>query len=266
MLSHISKRSMRKLKRVKISTRNTQAGIGSMFQKISRKFQLKFKDRAAAGSVLAEILKERLKKKEQRILVLGVPRGGVLTADYVARKLSKSIKSVDFDIIIPRKLTDRDNKEQAIGAVMEDGTTYLDEEIISMLQINPEYLKKEKAEQIQTIKRRKDLYCINRSFNQYEHLEEKTVILVDDGAATGATLIATCRWLRMKHTPKRLIIAVPVAPKATVKLLEHESDAVEVVISPSSFFRSVEQFYQNFDQVPDDRVMTILRTRQLLNE
>ncbi|MGC2571730.1 MAG: phosphoribosyltransferase family protein [Candidatus Nitrosopolaris sp.] len=235
-----------------------------MFETISRKFQLKFKDRAASGSILAEILKDRLKK--EHIVVLGIPRGGVITADFVARKISNAVKSVDFDIIISRKLTDRHNKEQAIGAVMEDGTTYLDEEIISMSQIPPEYLEKEKAKQIQEIKRRKHLYCANKLFNEYEHLEDKTTILVDDGAATGATLIAACRWLRMKHTPKRLVIAVPVVPKSTVKLLEQESDAVEVVISPSSIFRSVEQFYQDFEQVPDDRVMNILRTRQLLNE
>jgi putative phosphoribosyl transferase len=233
-----------------------------MIETISKIFQLRFKNRAAAGNILAEILKDRLKKEKlEHIVVLGVPRGGVVTADSVARKLSKAVKSIEFDIIIPRKLTDADNREQAIGAVMEDGTIYLDEEVISMLQLNPEYLEKQKAEQIQEIKRRKDLYCINRSFNQYEHLEEKTVILVDDGAATGATLIAACRWLRMTHAPKHLVIAVPVAPKNTVKLLEHECDTVKVVINPASNFRSVEQFYQDFQQVSDERVMEILKRR-----
>jgi putative phosphoribosyl transferase len=233
-----------------------------MFERISRKFQLKFKDRAAAGSILAEILKDRLKKEQ--IVVLGIPRGGVITADCIARKLSNTVKSVDFDIIIPRKLTDIDNKEQAIGAVMEDGTTYLNEQIISMSKITSGYLEKEKADQIQEIKRRKDLYRINKSFNEYEHLGNKTTILVDDGAATGATLIAACRWLRMKHIPKRLVIAVPVAPKATMKLLEHESDAVKAVICPSSIFGSVEQFYHDFEQVPDSKVIEILRTRNML--
>jgi putative phosphoribosyl transferase len=234
-----------------------------MFETISRKFQLKFKDRAAAGSVLAEILKERLKKEEQPILVLGVPRGGVLTADSVARKLSRAFKSVDFDLISPRKLTDMDNKEQGIGGVMEDGTTYLDEELTTLLQITPEYLVKEKAEQIEEIRRRNSIYSIYSPINQHEHLQKKTVILVDDGAATGSTLIVAARWLRMKHTPKRLVIAVPVAPRHTVKLLEHECDEVQVVISPSSF-RSVEQFYHDFEQVPNDRVIEILRIRNML--
>ena len=123
-----------------------------MFESISRRFQLKFKDRAAAGKILAEILKDRLKKEklaDQCIVVLGVPRGGVVTADTVVKKLSSSANiSVDFDIIIPRKLTDPNNKEHAIGAVMEDGTTYLDESLVSLLQITPEYLEKEKVVQI----------------------------------------------------------------------------------------------------------------------
>ena len=235
-----------------------------MFEAISRRFQLKFKDRAAAGNILAEIIKDRLKKEKlEQCIVFGVPRGGVVTADTVARRLSAANAAVDFDIIIPRKLTDPDNKEQAIGAVMEDGTTYLDEELISMLQITPEYVEKEKAEQIQEIRRRNALYYSKTSINCHDHLKDKATILVDDGAATGATLIAAARWLRKRHTPKRLIIAVPVAPKDTIKLLRQESDVVEVVTDPSSIFKSVEQFYQDFKPVPDDKVMEILRTRNM---
>jgi len=235
-----------------------------MFEAISRRFQLKFKDRAAAGNILAEIIKDRLKKEKlEQCIVFGVPRGGVVTADTVARRLSAANAAVDFDIIIPRKLTDPDNKEQAIGAVMEDGTTYLDEELISMLQITPEYVEKEKAEQIQEIRRRNALYYSKTSINCHDHLKDRATILVDDGAATGATLIAAARWLRKRHTPKRLIIAVPVAPKDTIKLLRQESDVVEVVTDPSSIFKSVEQFYQDFKPVPDDKVMEILRTRNM---
>jgi predicted phosphoribosyltransferase len=232
-----------------------------MFEAISRRFQLKFKDRSAAGSVLGEILKDSLRKdKEQYIVVLGVPRGGVITADSVARKLSSAAFSSVFDIIMPRKITDTDNKEQAIGAVMEDGTIYLDEEAISMFQITPAYLEKEIEEQIKEIRRRNILYSIYRPLNRYEYLEDKTVILVDDGAATGSTIIAAARWLRMKHPPKRLVIAIPVAPKDTAKRLEPECDTV-TVINRSSIFRSVEQFYHHFEQVPDDKVLETLRIR-----
>lgn len=231
-----------------------------MFEPITRRFQLKFKNRAAAGSILAAILKDSLRNdKVQHIVVLGVPRGGVVTADSVTRNLSKAgFRSVVFDIIIARKLTDIDNKEQAIGAVMEDGTIYLDEELISTFQITPAYLEKEKTERIEEIRRTNLLYSIYRPVKRYEHLEDKTVILVDDGAATGATLIAAARWLRIKHNPKRLVIAIPVSPKDTLKRLEHECDAV-ITISHPSIFRSVEQFYHDFEQVPDDKVLEILR-------
>jgi putative phosphoribosyl transferase len=241
----------------------------SMFEAISRKFQLKFKDRSAAGSILAEILKDRVKEEklaEQCIVVLGIPRGGVVTADTVVKKLSSStaaFAAVEFDIIIPRKLTDPNNKEQALGAIMEDGTTYLDEGLISLLHITSEYIEKEKAEQLEEIKHRSTLYYHSTSINYHDHLKDKTTILVDDGAATGATLIAAARFLR-KHTPKRLIIAVPVAPKDTVNLLKQEADAVEVVISLSSTFKSVGQFYQDFNPVPDEKVIEILRTRKML--
>ncbi len=239
-----------------------------MFEAISRKFQLKFKDRSAAGSILAEILKDRLKEEKiakQRIVVLGIPRGGVVTADIVVKKLSSSAPfGVEFDIIIPRKLTDPNNKEQALGAIMEDGTTYFDEGLISLLHITSDYIEKEKAEQLEEIRRRSAMYSHNTSINYHDHLKGKTTILVDDGAATGATLIAAARFLRRKHTPKRLIIAVPVAPKETVKLLKQEVDEVEVVTSLSSTFRSVGQFYQDFNPVPDEKVIEILRTRNML--
>jgi predicted phosphoribosyltransferase len=93
-----------------------------IFESIVSKFQFKFKDRVTAANILGESLKDKIKKQEEQrtAVVLGIPRGGVVTADIVAKKLSTE----NFDIVIPRKLTDTDNKEQAIGAIMEDGTTY----------------------------------------------------------------------------------------------------------------------------------------------
>ncbi|MGB8035198.1 MAG: phosphoribosyltransferase family protein, partial [Nitrososphaeraceae archaeon] len=235
--------------------------VADIFELITRKFQLKFKDRVTAGNILGESLKGSFKKEEQKdIVVLGIPRGGMITADVVARKLSASV----FDIIIPRKLTNPDNKEHAIGAIMEDGSAYLDEWLINLLQITPEYLEKEKAEQIREIRRRSALYYSNMAINYHELFKDMPIILVDDGAATGATLIAAARWLKRRITPKRLIIAVPVAPKDTVKLLKQEVDVVEAVTSISSTFRSVGQFYQDFNPVPDEKVIEILRTRNML--
>src|SRR5436309_9106557 len=127
-----------------------------MFEKITNRFQFKFKDRDSAANILGESLKDKIRKQEDQrnAVVLGIPRGGVVTADIVAKKLSTD----NFDIVIPRKLTDPDNKEQAIGAIMEDGTTYLDRELISELSISDDYIEKEKAYQIQEIKRRSSLF------------------------------------------------------------------------------------------------------------
>ena len=250
--------------------------INGMLESISRKFQLKFKDIAAAGNILAEIIEDRLKKEKSHecIFVVGVPRGGVVTANSVIRKLSPSSSSksvntsaVYFDIVIPRKLTDPDNKEQAIGAVMEDGTTYLNQARINMLRITQEYLQKEKAKQMEQIRYRTILYSTNLPINNshqhhhhHENIKDKVIILVDDGAATGATLMVAARWLRKKHSPKRLIIAVPVAQKDTVRLLKQEADLVEVVTAPPpSNFVSVGQFYQNFEPILDDKVIEIMR-------
>jgi Predicted phosphoribosyltransferases len=237
-----------------------------IFELISRKFQFKFKDRAAAADILGESLKDRVKNEEEQktAIVLGIPRGGVITADIVAKKLSTLL----FDIIIPRKLTDPDNKEQAIGAIMEDGTTYIDQQLINDLQISSEYLEKEKLEQIREIKRRTALYHNNEPIREdfsSSFLKDKTIILVDDGAATGATIIAAARWIKkLENKPKRLIIAIPVAPKSTVNLLKKECNTeVEVVISPSSTFHSVEQYHQNFQQIPDEQVIRIMKNRNI---
>src|SRR5919108_807096 len=127
-----------------------------IFDSITRKFQFRFKDRVTAANILGESLKDRIKEDEEQknALVLGIPRGGIITADIVAKRLSSPF----FDIVIPRKLSDIDNKEQSIGAVMEDGTTYIDQQLVNDLQIPSEYIEKEKSEQIQEIKRRSQLY------------------------------------------------------------------------------------------------------------
>jgi putative phosphoribosyl transferase len=138
--------------------------------------------------------------------------------------------------------------------------------LINDFQISSEYLEKEKLEQLEEIKRRTILYCKEPRKDFSSFVEDKTVILVDDGAATGATIIAAARWIRrLENTPKRLIIALPVAPKCTVKLLQKECNAeVEVIISPSlSTFHSVEQYHQNFQEVTDDQVIRIMKDRSL---
>jgi putative phosphoribosyl transferase len=230
-----------------------------MFDLLTRRFQFRFKNRITAANILGESLKDIIKKEIPHVVIVGIARGGVLTADIVARKLS----APGFDIVIPRKLTDPDNKEQAIGAIMEDGTTYIDEQLIRDFQISSEYLEKEKSHQIEEIRRRTALFLGNDVTRH--NFENKIVILVDDGAATGATIIAAARSIRKRFAIKRLIIALPIAPKNTIKLLRQEADTIEVVTSPSTHFHSVGQFYQDSNPVSDQHVMEILRNRGLLS-
>lgn len=233
-----------------------------MFSSLKSKFQfhLKFKNRVNAANILAAALSDRLDKKEKiNAHILGIPRGGVLVADIVAFKLQTS----NFGIIVPRKLTIPNNEEIALGAVMLDGTIYLNPEI----EVPSEYLVIERERQIQEIKRRIQLYIQDNTdylseVNRIGH--KSTVILVDDGIASGATLIVAARWLKKYCNPRRIIVAATVAPKETVKVLEGEASDVEVIAKPPlSNFHFVGQYYQNFAPVTDDQVINVMKERNL---
>jgi putative phosphoribosyl transferase len=232
-----------------------------MFESLLNRFQLKFKDRTWAANVLAESLKDIIKKEtrnKNELVVLGIPRGGVIIASVIATKLDASL-----DIIIPRKLRAPHNEEVAIGSIMEEGMAYLSTDLVKTLDISSEYIEKEKAEQIEEIRRRTALYRQQQQ-QQQANLQSKsssqsTVIIADDGAATGATIIIAAKWIRKNHNPKKLIIAVPVVPKQVVKLLKNEADYVETITTPStSSFKSVSQYYQDFTEVTDQQVIDIL--------
>jgi putative phosphoribosyl transferase len=167
----------------------------------------------------------------------------------------------EFGIIMTRKLRAPHNEEVAIGAVMEDGTTYLNEVITKELEISHEYIEKEKTLQLEDIKHRVSLYYGSTVSEDYDINKDKTVILADDGAATGATVIAATRWIRATKKPAKLIVAIPVAPKDTMDLLRREAvDHVEVITAPStSQFRSVGQYYQSFEPVSDKEVIQIIQ-------
>lgn len=229
-----------------------------LFDNLRNKFQLKLRDRITAACILSDALKYIVKKDEERknSIVLGIPRGGVIIADTIARKLP-----CEFGIIMTRKLRAPHNEEVAIGAVMEDGTTYLNEVITKELGISHEYIEKEKTLQLEDIKRRVSLYYGSTVSEDYDINKDKTVILADDGAATGATVIAATRWIRATKKPAKLIVAIPVAPKDTMDLLRREAvDHIEVITAPStSHFRSVGQYYQSFEPVSDEEVIQIIQ-------
>jgi putative phosphoribosyl transferase len=220
-----------------------------------RGLQITFKDRASAAIILSTMLKGGIKAKkdrQQQILILGIPRGGIVVADVVAQKLN-----ADFDIVIPRKLKAPDNKENSIGAIMPDGSVYLDALKLRWLKVSPEYVEKEKAEQLRETVRRAALY---RPDNLEYNIRDRTVILVDDGVASGSTLIPAARWIK-KQQPKQLIIAAPVAREQAAELLKKEADQLKFIITPSNFI-AINQFYQNFAPVADEQVIDMLKKWQ----
>jgi putative phosphoribosyl transferase len=230
-----------------------------IFDRITGKFQLKIKDRKSAGNILGESLKEVVKKEDRsNTLVQGIPRGGLVVAEVIARKLACGL-----DLFIVKRLRSPHNEELAIGAVTEDGTTYLNELIIEELKISQDYIEKEISHQLQEIKRLVRVFNHrNKKSNENTVLDfkNKTIIIVDDGAATGSTIIAAIRSVRINMKPKRLIIAVPVSPKGTINRLNNEAiDQIEVITSPQNRnFVSIQQHYQNFDQVTDKQVIEII--------
>jgi putative phosphoribosyl transferase len=210
--------------------------------------QIIFKDRAAAGQILADILKPTIMEKDHdEILVLGIPRGGVVVAHAVARKLH-----TDFDVVMPIKLRSP-YKGNFIGAVMPNDVMYIDESKVRLLKVSPQHIENEKSEQLKEIERRMALY--RPSGKEYK-IKGRTVILVDDGIATGSTAVAAVRWLK-KREPKYLIIAVPVANKQAVDLLKKEVERVEVITMPSNFV-AISESYQKFEKIMDEQVVEIL--------
>ena len=233
-----------------------------IFDRITGKFQLKIKDRESAGNILGNALKGIVKKEDiNSTIVLGIPRGGLVIAEIIARKLK-----CEFDLLMVKRLRAPHNDELAIGAVTEDGTTCLNELIINKLEISQDYIESEKSYQLEEIKRMIKLFNIGnksslKNANDLRNdLKNKSIIVVDDGSATGSTLIAAVRYIRKNMMPKRLIIALPISPKGTINKLKSEDiNHIEVITSPqNSNFISIEQYYRNFDQITDRQVIDIM--------
>jgi len=204
-----------------------------------------FSDRKEAGEILAEKLE---KLRLENPVVLAIPRGGVVVGYEVARKLKAPL-----DVIVPRKLGAPGNPELAIGAVAEDGTIILDSSLIDYLEVDEEYIKKEKERQVKEIKRRLNVY--RGRFSRLE-IERRDVVIVDDGIATGATIRAAIASVR-KRKPASLTLAVPVAPPSTIEKLREEVDRIVCVSTPEPFF-AIGQFYTDFRQTTDEEVIRLL--------
>jgi putative phosphoribosyl transferase len=206
-----------------------------------------FADRTDAGRRLAKQLRAYQDRKD--VIVLGVPRGGVVVAFEVARALH-----VPLDIFVSRKLGVPGREELAFGAVASGKVRVLDREIVEGLGITEKQIEEVTETAVRELERRERLY---RGGRPPLALEGHTVLLVDDGIATGSSMLAAIRALRHLN-PARLVVAVPVAPQATCTRLRREVDELISAETPR-FFYAIGQFYEDFSQVTDEEVKELLR-------
>ncbi len=205
-----------------------------------------FVDRVDAGKRLASALKNFSGKKG---MVLAIPRGGVVVGYIISKALN-----LPLDIIIPRKIGAPDNPELAIGAVAEDGTTILDQNLIKYLRVDREYVNEETERQKQEIKRRLKLY---RQDTSYPDLKGLDVIVVDDGIATGSTMKAALTSVKNRGAAS-ITVAIPVGPPSTINELEKMANRVLCLYTPE-FFQAIGEFYKDFSQTSDEEVISLLQ-------
>ncbi len=202
-------------------------------------------------SQVAEMLTAHLSKysDSENVIVLGIPRGGVIIAGIIAEHLN-----AELDIVLTCKIRAPHNPELAAGAVSEDGKVFINQSIMSSLGITQDYIKSEKEYQMNKIEQRRELY---RQVLEKKSLKNKIVILTDDGVATGATMQAAV-WAAASEFPKKIILALPVAPPETLNRLAKDTDEIICLCAPDNFF-SISQFYTYFEQVEDEQVIEVLK-------
>ena len=206
-----------------------------------------FRDRAEAAGLLAQQL---MGYKDQHPLVLAIPRGAVIMAKIIAEKLAG-----DLDVVLVRKLRAPYQPEVAIGSVDETGWSYISP-FAATVGADDDYIAAERDHQLTIIKQRRRQYTPIRPPIDPAG---RVVIVIDDGLATGATMISALHALHMLR-PARLICAVPVSPKDTLELVRQHADEVVCLDAPRSF-QAVSQFYRSFPQVEDAEVIELLRRR-----
>jgi putative phosphoribosyl transferase len=202
-----------------------------------------FYDRKHAALLLAAKLE---KYKSEKSIVLGIPRGGIETAYYVARKLQAPLS-----LIIVRKLGYPEDPELAFGAMAEDGTVYYRPN--HPLPISQEMIDEIEDRQLEEIERRKLIY---RDAQLFPDIQGKTVIITDDGIATGSTIIAAIRMCRKRGAGK-IVVAAPVCAKSTANVLQQEADELVVLETPEHF-SAVSQFFESFRNLTDQEALAFL--------
>ena len=205
-----------------------------------------FQDRSEAGRVLAGALAEYA--GDPGVLVLALPRGGVPVGYEVARELHAPL-----DVFVVRKLGAPSQEELALGALASGGARVLNREVVNALGITPEEIVRVTQREQQELERREQQY---RGGRPPLEVSGRTVILVDDGLATGSSMRAAIAALRQRG-PAKVVVAVPVAPPSTCRELQSEADQVVCAVTPMPFY-AVGQWYRDFTQTSDEEVRRLL--------
>ncbi|MEX0704097.1 MAG: phosphoribosyltransferase [Planctomycetales bacterium] len=205
-----------------------------------------YENRADAGRTLAGQLEQYAGQAD--VLVLGLPRGGIPVACEVAAALG-----VEMDVLIVRKLGFPGQEELAMGAIASGGIRVLNDRVIEMAEIPDEIIERVTQRELAELQRREQAY---RGDRPQPAIAGRTVLLVDDGLATGSTMRAAIATVRTRQ-PAKIVVAVPVAPSATVAALRHEADEVVCLMTPVDFF-GIGQFYVDFTQLTDNDVRRLL--------
>src|SRR5712671_4783298 len=208
-----------------------------------------FRDRREAGRLLAEKLADYADRSD--VLVLALPRGGVPVADEVARALGAPL-----DVFVVRKLGVPGSEELAMGAVATGGVRVLNDQLVNRLGIPDHLIDAVAVREGQELARRERLY---RGGRPLLDVRDRTVILVDDGLATGATMHAAIAALRQLY-PARIVVAVPTASPETCEEMRAEADDVICAVTPEPF-HAVGRWYQDFSQTTDEEVGALLARR-----
>ena len=209
---------------------------------------MRYRDRVDAGEHLALAVRESCAFDDDRVVVLGIPRGGVPVAGRVSAALGAAL-----DVLVAHKLGAPGNPEFAIGAVASDGTVIVDEAIVARLGVTADYVAAEQERQLSEALRRSERY---RRGRPAVPIAGSACVVVDDGVATGSTLEVALRVVRGGGA-SQVIAAVPVGPPDTITRLAASADAVVCPLQPRMFM-AVGGWYDRFDQVGDDEVEAVL--------
>lgn len=204
-----------------------------------------FQDRTDAGQQLADRLDQQDINAD---IVLGIPRGALPVARPVADTLGATL-----DIVVAQKIGAPNNPELAIGAVASDGTAWFNDDLIERFDVEQEYIEREREREADNARQKLEQYR-----DETPDLAEKTIIVVDDGIATGATAIACLRRVS-EAGAMRVVLAVPVGPPDSIEQIRPEVDELIALETPEDF-HAVGQFYRSFDQVSDEEAIEYLDT------